>query len=196
MSVQARISALGMALGIVAAACGGAATAPTPTAAATTAPASVTPTSAPASAAPATAVPTASGSPAPAYAGVGSASTKLSEVTFAAKTAPVHVTFLGDQAGLAAGNYTETMNLVTLQPGGRTVSHKHGGLEIVFITEGAVEINMGAAGRVTLKAGETAKVPANTPLQALNTGTVVAKFLAFFMTLEGQPFQTNLETVP
>jgi hypothetical protein len=33
---------------------------------------------------------------------------------------------------------------------------------------------MGTAGRVTLKAGETAKVPANTPIQALNHGSVLS----------------------
>jgi len=68
--------------------------------------ASPTPSSAPVTTAPATPVATASGSPAPAFAAVGAASTKLSEVTIAAKTAPVHVSFLGDQAGLTPGNYT------------------------------------------------------------------------------------------
>lgn len=189
-----RILAAAFSAALVAGACGGAANTP-PSATATATAIATAATIATATLAP-TAAATASGTPAPAYAGVGSASVKLSETIYAVKTTPVHTTFLGDQPGLAAGNYTETMNMVTLQPGGRTVSHKHGGLEIVLVTEGSIEVNMGTAGRVTLKAGETAKIPANTSVQAANPGAAAAKFLAFFMTPEGQPFQTNLETVP
>ncbi|HZP96268.1 MAG TPA: cupin domain-containing protein [Candidatus Limnocylindria bacterium] len=186
----ARIAAAAIVATLVATACGGAATAPSPTTPATTAP-TIAATSTPAP----TAAATASASPAPAFAGVGSASTKLSEVT-TTKSAPVHFGFFGDEAALPAGKYMETLSLVTLQPGGRTVSHKHGGLEIVVVIEGSVEVNMGAAGKALLTAGQTAKVPANTPLQALNHGTDVAKFLAFFLTADGQPFQTNLTAVP
>ena len=162
------------------------------------------PTAAPATSAPATTAPTttapASPSPsatvAPPQAGVGSASVKLSEAKQVAGVAPVHVGFIGDEPGLAAGTYVETLNIVTLQPGGRTVSHKHGGLEIVVVTEGSVEVRMPAAAKVMLTAGQTAKVPANTPVQAVNVGTGVAKFLAFFVTVDGQPFQTNLDATP
>lgn len=176
---------------IAAAACGGAANPSAAPSSAVAAPASatVTPTVAAATA-------TSTASPAPAYAGVGAAVAKLSEVTTTMKTSPVHMGFIGDERDLAPGTYTETLTLVTLQPGGRTVSHKHGGTEVVIVIEGSVDINMGAAGRAALNVGQSATVPAGTPLQASNSGTGVAKFLAFFMTPEGQPFQTNLTTVP
>lgn len=179
---------------LVGAACGGSA-APAP-AATSSAPTVAAATSAAPTPAPSTPAPTPSATAAPAYAGVGAAVLKIAETTYAEKATPVHLTFLGDEPSLKAGTYLETLSLVTLQPGGRTVSHKHGGLEIVIVAEGTVEIDMGAAGKKTLKAGERASVPANTALQARNTGTGVARFLAFFMTLDGQPFQTNLTNVP
>ena len=174
-------------------ACGGGA-APVTVSSPTSAPA----TSAPATTAPATtapASPSPSATTAPPQAGVGAASVKLSESKQTAGAAPVHVGFIGDEP-LPAGTYVETLNLVTLQPGGRTISHKHGGLEVVLVTEGSVEVRLPGGAKTTLNAGQTAKVPANTAVQAANAGTGVAKFLAFFMTADGQPFQTNLDAVP
>ena len=183
---------------LLAAACGGAAgpsAVTSPTAAATTAPAT---TAAPTTAAPtaAAASPTASATAAPAHAGVGSASAKLSESKLVASAGPVHVSFIGDEPSLGAGTYQELLNLVTLQPGGRTVSHRHGGVEWVIVVEGTVEVRTAGGTRTTLTVGQTGKVPANTAVQAVNTGTGVAKFLAFFVTADGQPFQTNLDAVP
>lgn len=191
MTRPSRALAVALAGAILSAACGGAAA---PAAPAATTAAATTP---PATAAAATSAPASpSASAAPAYAGVGAAVTKLSEVKTTVAAAPVHMGFIGDQASLAPGTYTETLSLVTLQPGGRTISHKHGGLEVVIVLEGSVDINMGNAGRAALSAGQTAKVPAGTALQASNAGSGVARFLAFFMTPEGAAFQTNLTTVP
>jgi len=106
------------------------------------------------------------------------------------------VGFIGDEPSLGAGSYQELLNLVTLQPGGRTVSHKHGGVEWVIVVEGTVEVRMPGGKKATLTVGQTGKVPANTAVQAVNTGTGVARFLAFFVTADGQPFQTNLDAVP
>ena len=180
---------------LLTAACGGTATPAviaSPTAAATTAAAT---TSAPTTA-PVTASPTASASAAPPQAGVGSASAKLSESKLVATGAPVHVSFIGDEPSLGAGTYQELLNLVTLQPGGRTVSHKHGGVEWVIVVEGTIEVRTAGGTKATLTVGQTGKVAPNTAVQAVNTGTGVAKFLAFFVTADGQPFQTNLDTVP
>ena len=183
---------------LLTAACGGTATPASiasPTAAATTAAAT---TAAPATAAPtvAAASPTASPTAAPPQAGVGSASAKLSESKLVAAGSPVHVSFIGDEPSLGAGSYQELLNLVTLQPGGRTVSHRHGGVEWVIVVEGTVEVRTPGGTKATLTVGQTGKVPANTAVQAVNTGTGVARFLAFFVTADGQPFQTNLDAVP
>jgi len=178
---------------LLVAACGGGA-APVTVSSPTAAPATSAPAT-PAPPTPAPASPSPSATTAPPQAGVGAASVKLSEAKQVAGSTPVHVGFIGDEA-LPAGTYVETLNLVTLQPGGRTISHKHGGLEIVVVTEGSVEVRTPAGAKVTLTAGQTAKVPANTPVQAVNTGSGVAKFLAFFVTADGQPFQTNLDAIP
>lgn len=179
---------------LLTAACGGT-TAPaviaSPTAAATTA--------APTTAAPTATIaasPSASASAAPPQAGVGSATAKLSESKLVATGSPVHVSFIGDEPSLGAGTYQELLNLVTLQPGGRTVSHKHGGVEWVIVVEGTIEVRTAGGTKATLTVGQTGKVAPNTAVQAVNTGTGVAKFLAFFVTADGQPFQTNLDTVP
>jgi len=174
----------------LASACGGGAV--TGTTAPPTTPATAVTTTA---AAAASSTPPPSASAAPAYAAVGSASATVSQSKVVATSATVHVGFIGDEP-LAPGTYAEQLNLVTLQPGGRTVAHKHGGVEWVYVIEGSIEVRMGNGTRATLTTGQNAKVPAGTPVQAVNTGAAVAKFLAFFVTADGQPFQTNLETAP
>jgi len=186
--------AISVSAALLATACGGGA-APASLGSPTVAPATSAPATAAPTTAPATTAPPASPS-APPQAGVGAAVVKLSESKQVAKGTPVQVSFFGDEPGLAAGTYVEILNLVTLQPGGRTISHKHGGLEIVVVIEGSVEVRLPAGKKVMLAVGQTAKVPANTAVQAANAGTGVAKFLAFFITAEGQPFQTNLDATP
>ncbi len=94
------------------------------------------------------------------------------------------------------GKYLEQLNLVTLEKGGRTAAHKHGGIEAVVVLEGTVQVRVAGATMVTLTKGKGAYVPANTPLQATNSGDGAAKFLAFFVTPDGQPFSTNVDTAP
>lgn len=101
-----------------------------------------------------------------------------------------------DLPQLAPGKYLEQLNLVTLEKGGQTAAHKHGGLEAVVVLEGTVQVRMAGGQPVTLTKGKGAYVPVNTPLQAINTGDGAAKFIAFFVTLDGQPFSTNVETAP
>ena len=94
------------------------------------------------------------------------------------------------------GKYLEQLNIVTLEKGGRTAAHKHGGIEAVVVLEGTVQVRLAGAPMITLTKGKGAYVPANTPLQATNTGDGAAKFLAFFVTPDGQPFSTNVDTAP
>ena len=166
------------ALAILLAACGGAAQpAPTATAAPTVA-ATAAPTVAP--------TPT---KPVVAATGQGSTSVKLTENKVALADANTAAPYL------PAGNYLSTVSLVTLDKGGRTVAHKHGGLESIFVLQGTVDFRW-AGGRVILTPGQGASVPPNTPLQAVNGGDGVAKFLATFMTQETAAFQTNVDDAP
>lgn len=155
-------------------ACGGA---PAATLATATGTATATPTVAP--------TPT---KPAVPATGQGAGSVKLGEnkVAVAEGVAP----------DLAPGSYVSTVLLVTLQEGGRTPAHKHGGVETIHVLQGTVDFRGTATGRVMLAPGQGASVRPNTPCQAVNGGTGVAKFLAFFMTPESAAFQTNVDDAP
>lgn len=96
----------------------------------------------------------------------------------------------------AAGKYLEQLNLVTLDKGGRTPAHKHGGIEAIVVLEGTVQLRVAGSQPTTLTKGKGAYVLPNTALQATNTGEGAAKFLAFFVTLDGQPFSTNVDAAP
>ena len=97
---------------------------------------------------------------------------------------------------LAPGNYLSTVSLVTLEKGGRTVAHKHGGVESIYVLQGTVDFRTAGGTRVILNRGQGATVTPGTALQAINGGDTAAKFLAFFMTLESAPFQTNVDEAP
>lgn len=179
MNQPARLLAAAASLAILTSACGG-------TAAPSASPApSVAPTVA------ATAAPTVAPTPTKpvvAATGQGSTSVKLTEnkLTLADGSAPY----------VPAGNYLSTVSLVTLEKGGRTVAHKHGGVESIFVLEGTIDFRTATGGRVILRPGQGASVPPNMALQAVNGGDGIAKFLAFFMTQETAPFQTNVDEAP
>jgi quercetin dioxygenase-like cupin family protein len=101
-----------------------------------------------------------------------------------------------DLPQLTAGKYAEQLNVVTLDKGGQTAAHKHGGLETVVVLEGTVQVRVAGAQPVTLTKGKGLYIAPNTPLQAINMGDGTAKFLAFFVTLDGQTFSTNVDAAP
>lgn len=101
-----------------------------------------------------------------------------------------------DLPQLTAGKYAEQLNLVALEKGGRTAAHKHGGIETLVVLEGSVQVRLAGAQPVTLTKGKGLYVAANTAQQVINTGDGAAKFLVFFVTLDGQPFSTNVDTAP
>lgn len=180
MTAATRLLAATGGLAILIAACGGASAPPAATTAPTVAPtvaATVAPT-----------VPPTPTKPVVPASGQGAAVAKLTEnkVTVGTGSAPY----------MPAGAYLSTVSLVTLEKGGRTVAHKHGGIEAIFVLEGTIDFRTAGGGRVLLKAGQGASVPPDTALQAVNGGDGVAKFLAFFMTPEAAPFQTTVDAAP
>ena len=175
MNSLARFAAGAAVSAMIVSACGGA-----PASTASASPAS-------SSASAATAIPTATKAVVPATA-QGSASTKLTENKVAVAT--------GVAPDLAAGNYLATVSLVTLEKGGRTVAHKHGGIESIYVLEGTVDFRTAGGTRVLLTHGQGAAVPPGTALQAINAGDGSARFLAFFMTAEAATFQTNVDEAP
>ena len=101
-----------------------------------------------------------------------------------------------DLPPLPDGAYTETLVFIMLQPKGRTVAHKHGGIETILVLDGSVEVHVQGASTRTLGKGEGTFIPADMPMQIWNTGAATAKFLAFFVTADEKAFQTNVDTSP
>lgn len=95
-----------------------------------------------------------------------------------------------------AGKYVEQLNVATLDKGGRSASHKHGGVEVLIILDGTVSLRVAGQQPQALTKGKGALVPPNTTLQVTNAGDGPAKWLAYFVTLDGTPFSTNVDTVP
>jgi quercetin dioxygenase-like cupin family protein len=95
-----------------------------------------------------------------------------------------------------AGRYVETLRLTTIAPGGRTASHQHGGVEVFIILKGSARVRVGGAAPATLQPGQGIRILPGTPLQVFNVGSDDAVLLVFLATLEGVPFQTNLNASP
>ena len=86
--------------------------------------------------------------------------------------------------------------LTTIAPGGRTQAHLHGGLEVICVLEGAARLRIAGVGAVNLKTGQGARILPGTPIQVFNDGASKAVLLVYLITLNGVPFQTNLNTAP
>ena len=109
-------------------------------------------------------------------------------------THPVYST--PDLPAFAPGAYSETLRMAILQPGGRSPAHKHSGLEVILVLDGTLSLHSLGQPPQSLTAGQGAYVLPNTPLQVLNTGGTVGKYLAFLAWPVGQPFQTNVSQAP
>ena len=76
--------------------------------------------------------------------------------------------------------------LVTFEPGSTFPRHRHPGEEIIYVTEGVVDYEVGGKW-VTVKAGETLFIPNGVVHAARNTGTVRAAELATYVVEKGKP---------
>jgi len=83
-----------------------------------------------------------------------------------------------------------------LQPGGRSPAHKHSGLEVILVLDGTLTLHSLGHSPETLTVDQGAYVLPNTPLQVLNTGGSIGRYLAFLAWPAGQPFQTNVDQAP
>src|SRR5215471_7048110 len=109
-------------------------------------------------------------------------------------TTPLYST--PDLPAFVPGAYSEVLRLATLQPGGRSPAHKHSGLEVILVLDGTLTLHSLGQPPQTLTAGQGAYVLPNTPLQVLNTGGNIGKYLAFLAWPADQPFQTNVSQAP
>ncbi len=77
--------------------------------------------------------------------------------------------------------------LVEFAPGVSAARHSHPGEELVYVTEGAMEYQLGYQPWVTVKAGEVLFIPSWTPHAAKNIGSVKAAELATYLVEKGKP---------
>jgi quercetin dioxygenase-like cupin family protein len=101
-----------------------------------------------------------------------------------------------DLPPLAAGRYTESLRLVTVQAGGRSSAHIHPGIESVLVLEGRVLVRSGGNAPASLAAGEGFMILPKVPVQLINIGDGVARTLVYSISPEGATFSTELEQSP
>jgi quercetin dioxygenase-like cupin family protein len=101
-----------------------------------------------------------------------------------------------DLPPLAAGRYTESLRLVTVQAGGRSSAHMHSGVEGVLVLEGRVLLRSGGNAPASLATGQGFIILPKVPVQLINIGDTVARTLVYSISPEGSVFSTELEQSP
>lgn len=85
----------------------------------------------------------------------------------------------------------ETLRLVTVQAGGHTALHSHGGLEALFVLSGTLRVTIEGQTPVTVGALRGTFEPRAAVVHENNVGSGTASYLAFFVTPVGEPFETQ-----
>ncbi len=85
----------------------------------------------------------------------------------------------------------ETLRLVTVQANGHTSLRSQGGMEAVFVLDGTLRVTVAGQTPVTVGALQGAFEPRATMVQETNVGDGAVRYLAFFVTPVGQPFETE-----
>lgn len=101
-----------------------------------------------------------------------------------------------DLPPLAAGQYAESLRLVTVQPGGRSSAHMHSGIEGVLVLEGRVLIRSGGNQPMFLAPSQGFYILPKVPIQLINAGDAVARTLVYSISPAGLPFSTELDQAP
>ena len=87
---------------------------------------------------------------------------------------------------LSVRGWESLQALVTFAPGASFPRHKHPGEEIIYVTHGAIEYEVGGK-LVTVKAGEVLFIPNGTVHAARNVGSGPAAELATYVLEKGKP---------
>jgi len=93
---------------------------------------------------------------------------------------------------LPQGAYAISLQMITLQPGGRTQAHTYGGVDVIFVLGGSVKSHADRRTSTTLTRGGGSWALAGTGLQEFNAGAQPATFLSFVIVAIGKPFETAL----
>jgi quercetin dioxygenase-like cupin family protein len=88
---------------------------------------------------------------------------------------------------VAAADHEAVLMRVELATGGHAARHTHPGDEIVYVTDGEIEIAVDGQAPVRLKAGQGFSVPALKVHEARNVGTVPVRLIAAYVVEKGKP---------
>ncbi|HET7380672.1 MAG TPA: cupin domain-containing protein, partial [Gaiellales bacterium] len=94
-----------------------------------------------------------------------------------------------DASTLPPGSRVETLRLVTLQPNGRSAAHRFSGLELLFMLDGTIRLDVAGQPPTNLSAGQAQYLPPGTAEQEFGAGARVARYLAFIVTPVQAPFE-------
>jgi quercetin dioxygenase-like cupin family protein len=94
-----------------------------------------------------------------------------------------------DPSTMPPGPRIETLRLVTLQPNGQSAAHRFSGLELLFVLEGTIRLDVAGQPPTRLSAGEGQYLPPGTAEQELDAGAGAARYLAFIVTPTQAPFE-------
>jgi quercetin dioxygenase-like cupin family protein len=94
-----------------------------------------------------------------------------------------------DASTTPPGPRVETLRLLTLRPNGRSAAHRFSGLELLFMLDGKIRLDMAGQPPTTLSAGQARYLPPGTAEQEFNAGAGVARYLAFVVTRVQAPFE-------
>ena len=97
-----------------------------------------------------------------------------------------------DASTMPPGPRIETLRLVTLQPNGRSAAQRFSGLELVFMLEGTIRLDVAGQQPTRLSAGQGQYLAPGTDEQEFNASAGVAGYLAFIVTPVQAPFETQL----
>lgn len=88
---------------------------------------------------------------------------------------------------VAAADHEAVLLKVELATGGHAARHTHPGDEIVYVSDGEIEITVEGQAPVRLKAGQGFSVPAHKVHEARNVGTVPVQLIAAYVVEKGKP---------
>jgi quercetin dioxygenase-like cupin family protein len=88
------------------------------------------------------------------------------------------------------------LGYITMDVDGRTSAHSHGGTEVFYVIKGTVALATNDGQRVNLTSGQGASVKPGVVMQLRVVGDQPVQILTLFVTPEGAPWQTNVQTLP
>ena len=88
------------------------------------------------------------------------------------------------------------LGYITMDVGGRTSAHSHGGTEAFLVLKGKVELKTNDGKKAQLGEGQGASVNPGVIMQLHVIGDQPVQILSYYVTPEGEPWQTNVQTLP